>query len=177
MRRRPTLLVLAPLALALPALWLAGCDLSMQQQAKLKTEAPTPLFADGSSAQTPPAHTVAQGAPAPAEAAAPPPVDAALLARGRERHAIFCQPCHGAAGDGDGTVVARGFPRPPSYQDPQVRNASGKHLYDVISNGSGVMFPYAERIPPRDRWAIIAYVRALQTAHDLTAAPAPGGRS
>lgn len=168
---------LAPLVLALPALWLAGCDLSMQQQAKLKTEAPSPLFGDGSSAQAPPEHTVVQGAPTPAEAAAPPPVDATLLARGRERHAIFCQPCHGAAGEGAGTVVGRGFPKPPAYQDPQIRNASSTKLYDVISNGYGVMFPYSERIPPKDRWAIVAYVRALQIAHDLAATPAPRGRS
>jgi mono/diheme cytochrome c family protein len=159
--------------LALPLL-LGGCDLSMQRQAKLKTEAPSALFPDGSSAQAPPEHTMAQGAQTPAEAATPPPVDAALVARGRERHAIFCQPCHGPAGDGDGTVVGRGFPRPPSYQDAQVRMASGAQLYSVISNGSGVMFPYAERIPPKDRWAIVAYIRALQTVHD---SPAPGGRS
>lgn len=170
----PRLIGLAPLILLL-----GGCDLSMQQQAKLKTEAPSSLFPEGTSALAPPDHTVAQGALTPAQAETPPPVTAALLARGRERHDIFCKPCHGASGDADGTVVARGFPKPPAYQDPQVRQASAAHLYGVISNGYGVMFPYAERIPSADRWAIVAYLRALQTAHDLQVAAGskPGGRS
>jgi mono/diheme cytochrome c family protein len=163
-----------PLLLLAASLGVVGCDLSMQKQGKYKTESPAPLFADDTSAQAPPDHTVAQGAETPAQAAAPPPVTPALLARGRERHEIFCQPCHGPAGEGDGTIVGRGFPRPPTYQDPRARQASAAELYGAITNGYGVMFPYAERIPPADRWAIVAYIRALQTAHDLKTA---GGRS
>ena len=93
----------------------------------------------------------------------PPPVTLALVEQGRERHEIACKPCHGQTGDGDGTVVQRGFPRPLPYGDPKMRALSGQQIYDSIVNGYGVMFPQAERVPvPADRWAIVAYVRALQ---------------
>ena len=84
---------------------------------------------------------------------------------GHERHDIFCKPCHGVSGAGDGTIVARGFPPPPPYWDLKVAAATPAHLFDVITHGYGVMYPYAERIPPADRWAIVAYVRALEVAH------------
>ncbi|WP_216839084.1 cytochrome c [Caulobacter sp. S45] len=171
-----TLLLIACLGVACPTL--AGCDISMERQGKYKTEAPAPLFADGTSAQTPPDDTVAQGALAEEQAAqTPPPATPALLARGRERHDIFCKPCHGVSGEGDGMIVSRGFPRPPSYQDPHVRQATAAHLFDVITHGSGVMFPYAERIPAQDRWAIVAYIRALETTHDLDISGRPSPRT
>ena len=159
------------------ALGLTGCDLTMTRQPKYGAQAPAALFPNDSESQTPPDGTVAQGAVAWTQAAqTPPPATPALLARGRERHAIFCQPCHGASGDGDGVIVQRGFPRPPSYQDAKVRGASGAQLFGAITNGYGVMFPYAERIPPQDRWAIVAYVRALEVAHDLGAPNPPPAR-
>jgi len=145
---------------------LAGCDVGMDRQAKYKPQVPAPLFGDDTSAQTAPDSTLSQNAPALAAAEAqPPPVTLALLERGRERHAIFCTPCHGVDGQGQGMIVLRGFPRPAPYSDPHLLNASAGHLYDVIKNGYGIMYPYAERIPTQDRWAIVAYVRALQLAY------------
>ena len=152
--------------LALAAISLAGCDLTMTRQPKYGPQAAAALFADGTSAQPPPQGTVSQDAVAEAQVSAtPPPVTLALVQRGGERHEIFCQPCHGVSGAGDGTVVARGFPRPAPYWDSRVAGATPAHLFQVITNGYGVMYPYAERIPPADRWAIIAYVRALEIAH------------
>jgi mono/diheme cytochrome c family protein len=172
--------VIRALFVLIAAVALSGCDLTMTRQPRYGYQSKAPLFPDDTESQTPPDGVVAQGAPAWKNAAASPPAATpALLARGRERHAIFCQPCHGVAGDGDGVIVQRGFPRPPSYQDLKVRGASGAQLFDVITHGYGVMFPYAERIPPEDRWAIVAYVRALEVAHDLGAPnppPAVGGQ-
>jgi len=91
-----------------------------------------------------------------------PPITAALLARGRQRFDIFCSPCHSVAGDGDGMVARRGFPHPPSFHSDRLREASDQHFYAVITNGYGVMHSYATRVPPADRLAIVAYIRALQ---------------
>jgi mono/diheme cytochrome c family protein len=91
-----------------------------------------------------------------------PPMSTSLLARGQERFDIFCSPCHSVAGDGDGMIARRGFPHPPSFHDDRLRNASDAHFYAVITNGYGVMHSYARRVPPADRLAIIAYIRALQ---------------
>ena len=91
-----------------------------------------------------------------------PTITRELLERGRERFDVFCSPCHGIAGDGDGMVVRRGFPRPPSYHSDPLRAASDAHFYAVITHGYGAMYSYATRVPPPDRLAIIAYIRALQ---------------
>lgn len=85
-----------------------------------------------------------------------------LLARGRERYDIFCSVCHGRVGTGDGMVVRAGFPQPPSYHIERLRNAPPGHFFDVITNGIGRMRDYAAEVPPQDRWAIVAYIRALQ---------------
>ena len=180
MRAGPALdatLVLAA-TFALVAMALGGCDLTMTRQPKYGPQAAAALFANGTSAQLPPEGTVSQDAQADAQAAAtPPPVTLALVQRGAERHEIFCQPCHGVSGAGDGIIVARGFPRPPAYWDQKVAAAPPQHLFDVITHGYGVMYPYAERIPPADRWAIVAYVRALEVAHGRGApdVPPPAG--
>src|SRR5438067_9614077 len=89
-----------------------------------------------------------------------------LLARGRERYDIYCSMCHGRTGNGNGMIVQRGFPVPPSYHIDRLRNAPIGHFYDVITNGYGVMYSYAARVEPADRWAIAAYIRALQLSHD-----------
>jgi mono/diheme cytochrome c family protein len=152
------------LPLFLAALLLAGCTKSnMDSQPKYHEYEPGGLFRDGKVLQTPPAGTVARDAPALAkEATDKPEVTQALLARGRERFDIYCSPCHDRVGNGNGIVVQRGMPRPPSLHDPRLREADDGHFYDVISNGLGAMYAFADRIRPRDRWAIVAYVRALQ---------------
>jgi len=92
----------------------------------------------------------------------PLPITPKLLARGQQRFDIYCAPCHSRAGDGDGMIARRGFPHPPSYHTAALRNAPDSHFYQVITNGYGVMYPHADRISPHDRWAIVAYIRALQ---------------
>jgi mono/diheme cytochrome c family protein len=89
-----------------------------------------------------------------------------LLARGQERFHIYCAVCHGRTGKGNGEVVRRGFPAPPSYHLPRLRKAPIGHFYDVITNGYGAMYSYATRVEPADRWAIAAYIRALQLSYD-----------
>jgi mono/diheme cytochrome c family protein len=89
-------------------------------------------------------------------------LNAALLERGQQRFDIFCSPCHGANGDGNGIVVERGMPPPTSYHAERLRNEEDQHFFDVITNGYGAMYSYGARVPPRDRWAIVAYIRALQ---------------
>jgi mono/diheme cytochrome c family protein len=91
----------------------------------------------------------------------------ALLQRGQDRFRIYCTPCHDAAGYGRGTVPARGFPQPPSFHIPRLRDAPSEHFVDVITHGHGVMYPYADRVTPPDRWAIAAYIRALQLSQDV----------
>ena len=89
-----------------------------------------------------------------------------LLQRGRERFGIYCAPCHGELGDGEGMIAQRGFPHPPSYHIDRLRGAPDRHFYDVMTRGYGVMYPYADRVSPQDRWAIVAYIRALQLSQD-----------
>ena len=96
-----------------------------------------------------------------------------LLARGRERYDIFCTPCHGGAGHGDGLIVQRGYPRPPAFVEARLRAAPARYFYEVISNGKGTMLPYAAQVPPADRWAIVAYLRALQLSQGATLASLP----
>jgi mono/diheme cytochrome c family protein len=103
----------------------------------------------------------------------PMPVTAALVARGQEEFNINCSACHGRDGYGAGIVIERGFPAPPSYHSDRLRNAPVGHFFDVITNGYGVMFPFGSRIEPVDRWAIVAYIRALQFSQDAPAAQLP----
>jgi cbb3-type cytochrome c oxidase subunit III len=96
------------------------------------------------------------------------PVTRDDLNRGRERFNIYCEPCHGMSGDGDGMIVQRGFRRPPSLHMDRLRAAPAGHFYDVITNGFGTMYPYGYRVPTRDRWAIVAYIRALQLSRQAS---------
>lgn len=160
-----------------PALALCGCGLSMTQQPKYGPEAPAKFWSDGAAARPLPHGVVARGDLArDAAQTNPPPVDRALLERGRERYTIYCTPCHGIAGDGDGIVVQRGFPHPPSYHEKRLLAAPARHFYDVMTDGYGVMYSYATRVEPRDRWAIAAYVRALQLARHAKLAEVPEAR-
>jgi mono/diheme cytochrome c family protein len=96
-----------------------------------------------------------------------------LLLRGRERFDIFCAPCHGRLGNGDGMVVRRGFPRPPSYHIDRLRSAPLGHFFDVATNGFGRMPSYADQVPPEDRWAIVSYIRALQLSQNAPVSELP----
>jgi mono/diheme cytochrome c family protein len=100
-------------------------------------------------------------------------VDAAVMARGHERFDIYCSPCHGRTGQGDGMVVRRGYRRPPSFHQDRLRSAPVGHFFDVITNGFGAMPDYAAQIKAEDRWAIIAYVRALQLSEHAPMADVP----
>jgi mono/diheme cytochrome c family protein len=145
---------------------LAGCD-DMSHQPRYDSYEKSTLFPDGKSVQLAPEDTVARDDPDKARALqARPPMTLALLERGQDRFRIYCTPCHDAAGYGRGTVPARGFPQPPSFHIPRLRDAPSEHFVDVITHGHGVMYPYADRVTPPDRWAIAAYIRALQLSQD-----------
>ncbi len=106
----------------------------------------------------------------------PIPLTKELLDRGEQRYRVFCIVCHGPVGKGDGMVVRRGYPQPTTYHDDRLRNAPDGHFFDVISNGWGKMNGYSSQIPVADRWAIVAYIRALQASQNPNAkAPAPAG--
>jgi mono/diheme cytochrome c family protein len=107
------------------------------------------------------------------ESPAPPPLTLALLQRGQERFRIYCTPCHSELGDGNGMVVQRGFSAPPSYHIDRLRQAPTQHFYDVITRGHGAMYSFAGRVAPNDRWAIAAYIRALQLSQHTTAQDLP----
>ena len=148
---------------ALLPLLLAGCDLSMADQPRHDSQQAQALWPGGPPQSAPPEGTVAADASARAAAlAAPPPLTPALLDRGEQRYGIYCSMCHGPRGNGDGMVVRRGFPPPPDYHIPRLVAAPPAYIVDVITNGHGVMYSYADRVEPRDRWAIAAYVKALQ---------------
>ncbi len=106
------------------------------------------------------------------------PVTKQVLDRGRERYNIYCAPCHSRAGDGNGFIPTRGFARkPPSYHIDRLRNAPIGYFYDVMTNGFGIMLDYSAQIPPRDRWCIAAYIRALQLSQNATVADVPQGQA
>ncbi len=152
-------------------LLLAGCEQDMAHQPRYDPQEASRQFADGASARTPVEGTVARDADlSPPLEKIPRPVTMATLERGRQRFDIFCSPCHGRTGDGHGIVVQRGFPAPPTYHQDRLRKAPDSHFYDVISHGYGAMYSYAARVPPADRWAIVAYIRALQVSRHAPAA-------
>jgi len=166
MRKRAALLLV---------LALAGCGESMDRQNKLKPYGEAKAMpgwpAEGEALPLPPG-VVAQGSGAREQAlATPPPVSLGLVRRGQQRYEIYCAPCHGLAGQGDGIVVARGFPKPPPFHDPRVMQADAHRLVEVIGHGTGRMYGFSDRIEPADRWAIVAYIRALQLAGKQEAAP------
>ena len=98
------------------------------------------------------------------------PITREVLARGRERFDIYCAPCHGRTGEGNGMIVQRGFPVPPSFHIDRLREAPVGHFVDAITRGYGIMYSYAARVAPADRWAIAAYIRALQLSREATVA-------
>ncbi len=163
--------------------FLSGCQLKqdMAHQPKARPLSPSEFFADGRSERPLLENTVARGALADDAFFVPKDsnnfplhVNRELLERGEERYQIFCTPCHGLQGDGNGLITMRGMKHPPSYHQDRLRQAPNGYLYDVVTNGFGAMLGYSAQIPPRDRWAIIAYVRALQLSRNAQVADLPG---
>ena len=159
---------------------LAGCRQEMFDQPRLNTLQESEIFADGGATRPLPPHTVARGQLNEDEvfytgklgtnlvAVFPFPVTREMLARGQERFDIYCANCHGRTGEGNGMIVQRGFPAPPSYHTDRLREAPVGHLFDVMTRGYGVMYSQASRVPVPDRWAIAAYIRALQLSRHAT---------
>jgi mono/diheme cytochrome c family protein len=155
-------------------LTVAACRQDMHDQPKYRGLRGSDFFTDGQSARPLVSNTVARGhlnedvllntgkEGQNDTTVFPMPVTADVMARGQERFNIYCSPCHGRTGNGDGMVVRRGYRRPPAYSDERVRTAPIGHVYDVITNGFGAMPDYQAQIPVADRWAIVAYVKALQ---------------
>lgn len=156
----------------------AGCRQDMHDTPRYETFEANHNMPDGRASRAYPAGTVARGQLRDDEhfytgkvngefaAEFPFPVAAADLARGQERFTVYCTPCHGQLGDGKGMVVQRGLRQAATYHQDRLREAAPGYLYDVISNGFGAMQGYAEQVPPRDRWLIAAYVRALQLSQN-----------
>jgi hypothetical protein len=159
---------------ALCTVVLTGCRQDMHVQPKYVPEDPSTFFADGRSERQPVSGTVARGHLRTDELLYtgrengvvanlfPFPITAADLNRGRERYNIYCSPCHDFTGSGNGMIVQRGFPPPPSFHLDRLRQAPAGHFFDVMTNGFGLMYSYASRVSPEDRWRITAYIRALQ---------------
>jgi mono/diheme cytochrome c family protein len=172
-------------AAAAAALALAGCRQDMHDQPKYIPLRESTFFTDARSARPLVEGTVARGHLRDDELTYtgkmngqdatmfPSAIDARVIARGRERFDIYCSPCHGRTGQGDGMVVLRGYRRPPTFHQDRLRDAPVGHFFDVITNGFGAMPDYAAQIRAEDRWAIIAYVRALQLSEHATMADVP----
>ena len=162
-----------------------ACRQDMHDQPKYVPLRGSAFFGDARSARPVLAGTVARGqlrddamlytgkAGAADGTAFPFAVDARVMARGQDRFNIYCSPCHGRTGLGDGMVVQRGYRRPPSYHQDRLRDAPVGHFFDVITNGFGAMPDYASQIKAEDRWAIITYIRALQLSEHATLADVP----
>ena len=170
----------------LVALLVAGCDNTLRQdmanQPRIDPLAPSTFFDDGRSERPIIDNTVARGSiendslyePKDSNAF-PLPLTKELLVRGKERYEIFCTPCHGIQGDGQGMVAMRGMKHPPSYHQDRLRAEPNGYYFDVVTNGFGAMYGYASQIPPKDRWAIIAYVRALELSRNAPVGELPDG--
>jgi cytochrome c553 len=174
------------LALCFLMLLVTSCRRDMFNQPSSKPLSKNDFFQDNQMASRQlVAHTVARGHLEEDEAfytgkigtnlvtTFPIPVTHELLERGRERFDIYCSVCHGRTGEGNGMIVQRGFPVPPSYHIDRLRQAPVGHFFDVMTQGYGIMYSYAERVMPEDRWAIAAYIRALQLSQGTKLADLP----
>jgi mono/diheme cytochrome c family protein len=162
-----------------------GCHRDMYDQPRFEPLEASEFFADQRSARPRVAGTVAYRAPAPGDVRQtgrvgdqlvdeiPIPVDLALLRRGQERFDIYCSVCHGRTGVGDGMIVERGYKRPPTYHSDRLRGLPIGHFFEVITQGYGVMPSYATQVAAEDRWAIAAYIRALQLSQYANASELP----
>jgi len=184
---RPFRMSRATLPAAMLLLLAGGCRQDMHDQPRFKPLGSTDQFADGRQSRAPVAGTVARGElredahlyqgrvdGRPARTF-PFPVTMEVMRRGRDRYDIFCAPCHDRLGSGQGMVVRRGLSQPASFHVDRLRAVEHGYLFDVISNGFGRMSGYAAQIAPEDRWAIVAYVRALQYSRNATLSDVPAG--
>lgn len=177
--------IAAGMTLAAVAISVGGCRLEMYDQPKVRGYRASNFFADSQGVRPQVEGTVAREsawptrfkptagfdanmrskpgvAAIPADSSNPYALTKEFLVRGHERFNIYCSPCHGRLGDGQGMIVKRGMPTPPTYHSERLRTVKDAYIYDVITNGFGRMYGYASRISSEDRWAIIAYVRTLQ---------------
>lgn len=173
--------------LTVATMTLAGCRQDMHNQPKYKPLRISHFYADQRSARPIVEGTVARGqldadsyyytgkVDGKLATEFPFPITQQVLNRGQERYNIYCSPCHSEIGDGNGMIVQRGFKKPPSYHTDRLRNAPVGHFFDVITNGFGAMGDYSSQIPVHDRWAIVAYIRALQYSQNATRADLPAG--
>jgi len=167
------------------ALGAGACRQDMHDTPRYESYEASAFYADGRASRVAPTGTVARGwlredealytgrANGELVAEFPFALSQADLQRGRERYGIYCTPCHGVLGDGQGMVVQRGLRRAASYHQDRLRDEKVGYFYDVVTNGFGAMQGYAEQIPVRDRWLIVAYVRALQLSQHATVAEVP----
>jgi mono/diheme cytochrome c family protein len=157
-----------------------GCRQQMADQPRCEPLGASRLFADGKCAREPVRGTVARGTARdplanidPKSDRIPLPLSPELIARGRTRYDVFCSPCHDRVGTGRGMIVQRGYTAPPSLHEDRLRNAPAGHFVDVMTRGWGAMPGYAAQVPVADRWAIAAYVRALQRSQHASVADVP----
>ena len=169
---------------AVSVLVLSGCSNTLRQdmanQPRQNPLSPSDFFQDGRSERPLIENTVVHGSIEDDKLAVPKesnvfplPLTMGLLERGQDRFKIFCSPCHGLQGDGQGMVTLRGMKHPPSFHQERLRNVPNGYLYDVVTNGFGAMNGYSAQLTPPDRWAIVAYVRALQVSRNAHVADLP----
>ena len=172
-------------AIGVTALLLTACRQDMHDQPRFKPYAKSDFYSDQRSARPLVEGTIARGqlkddelfetgkvAGKPSDVF-PFAITGDVLERGRDRYNIYCSPCHGQTGQGDGMIVRRGYRRPPSFHQDRLRQAPPGYLFDVTARGFGAMPDYASQVPARDRWAIIAYLRVLQRSQHATVADVP----
>jgi mono/diheme cytochrome c family protein len=181
-------LLLRLLSIVAVALAVAGCRQDMHDAPRYEPLEASTFFANGQASRALVANTVARGllredthlnegkVNGQLATTFPMPVTADVMARGQERFNVFCSPCHGKTGSGNGMVVQRGFRAPPSYHEDRLRNAPVGYFFDVMTNGFGAMQDYSSQVPVADRWAIAAYIRALQLSQRATVADVPANR-
>jgi mono/diheme cytochrome c family protein len=175
-------------SLVVLSLALAACRQDMHDAPSYDPLQESTFFTDGRASRTLVANTVARGQLREDEhlytgrvngelaTEFPMPITADVMARGQERFNVFCSPCHGRTGEGNGMIVQRGFRQPPSYHEDRLVQAPAGHFFDVMTNGFGAMQDYSAQVPPADRWAIAAYIRALQYSRRATMDDVPAER-
>jgi len=183
LRRRTELIAIVVLSATL-----AACRQDMHDAPSYDPLQQTDFFANGAASRMLVANTVARGQLREDEhlytgrvngqpaTEFPMPITAEVMARGQERFNVYCSPCHGRTGLGDGMIVQRGFRAPPSYHEERIRNAPVGYFFDVMTNGFGAMQDYSAQVTVTDRWAIAAYIRALQLSRHATVADVPPDR-